>query len=304
MHPTGCQGAISCSPSTAGHAHVAVPQLDISQLEENVSYYLGQALVPSILWSYRSGQKQFLQFCHDSALQPWPLTEHLFCLFVGKENLCHQTIKCYLSTLRFLSITTGRGDPFGPGAFPVLQYVLRGVKWVPRPPAHTRLPVTPAILRTLKSWWAPHVCEIDYVMLWAACCVGFFGFLRAGEFTVRSADKFNPLMLEDVAHDNPALVRIRAKQTHLGMGLTFFLGGHKQMCVLFLPCYPTLQLVHQCMAPCLCLEMGLFCQETSWYQQCEQHWSRLGWMQKATGAIALELVLLPQQPKLVWRTPL
>ncbi len=53
--------------------------------------------ISTINTDYRSGQKQFLQFCHDSALQPWPLTEHLFCLFVGKENLCHQTIKCYLS---------------------------------------------------------------------------------------------------------------------------------------------------------------------------------------------------------------
>ena len=169
-------------------------------------------------------------------LQPWPLTEHLLCLFVaqlGKENLCHQSIKCYLSAVRFLSITTGQGDPFGPGALPVLQYVLRGVKRVPRPPARTRLPVTPAILRALKAQWASHASETDYIMLWAACCVGFFGFLRAGEFTVRSTEEFDPsssLMLEDVAvdkHDNPALVRIRLKQSKTDPfrhGVDIFLG--------------------------------------------------------------------------------
>ena len=57
-------------------------------------------------------------------------------------------------------------------------------------------------------------------------------FLRAGEFTVKSADKFDPtsLMLEDVAvdkHDNPALVRIRLKQRKTDPfwhGVDIFLG--------------------------------------------------------------------------------
>ena len=56
-------------------------------------------------------------------------------------------------------------------------------------------------------------------MLWAAACTGFFGFLRAGEFTVPSAsayDKDIHLNLDDLAtncHYSPSLFRLRIKQS-------------------------------------------------------------------------------------------
>ena len=90
------------------------------------------------------------------------------------ESTCPIRHKCYLSAVRFFHISAGHGDPFGPGAFPRLQYVLRGVKRVPKPPARPRLPITPQILRGLKSQWSPLAADQDYVMLWAACCIGFW----------------------------------------------------------------------------------------------------------------------------------
>ena len=63
--------------------------------------------------------------------------------------------------------------------------------------------------------------------------MGFFGFLRAGEFTVRTAADFDPsssLMLEDVAvdkHDDPSMVRIRLNQSKTDPfrhGVDVFLG--------------------------------------------------------------------------------
>ena len=56
-------------------------------------------------------------------------------------------------------------------------------------------------------------------MLWAACCLGFFGFLRAGEFTVASKEEFDSerhLSVADVAVDSvtaPAMIRVRLKQS-------------------------------------------------------------------------------------------
>jgi len=56
-------------------------------------------------------------------------------------------------------------------------------------------------------------------MLWAACCLAFFGFLRVGEFTIPakgSYDKSSHLSLCDIAvdsRDNPQLLRITIKQS-------------------------------------------------------------------------------------------
>ena len=124
----------------------------------------------------------------------------------------------------------GHGDPFSPGDFPVLQYVLRGVRRVSRPPTQPRLPITPQILRHIKSQWAPQGGETDYVMLWAACCAGFFGFMRAGEFTSRPGEHPPSLTVEDVAVDdraNPTMVRIhlkRSKTDPFRHGVDIYLG--------------------------------------------------------------------------------
>ena len=168
LHPTGSQGTDPNRSTVVGPAGAPTPRLDLGRLEDNVSYY---PLAPSTLRSYSSDQRRYSQFCTHAAVPPWPLSERVLCLFaarLGTEGLTHQTIKCYLSAVRFLS------DPFLPGKMPVLQYVLRGLKRSPRPPPfRTRLPVTPSILRALKSQWVAHAQEVDYIMLWAAVCVGF-----------------------------------------------------------------------------------------------------------------------------------
>lgn len=57
------------------------------------------------------------------------------------------------------------------------------------------------------------------ITMWAACCLGFFAFLRSGEFTVPSAAAFDPaihLTAADIAidnHTNPSLLRVVIKQS-------------------------------------------------------------------------------------------
>ena len=88
-----------------------------------------------------------------------------------------------------------------------------------RPAADTRLPITPVILRQLRSIWGQTPPRWDLAMLWAACTVAFFGFMRAGEFIVPSAaayDRERHLSPEDVSADSvsdTSFVKVCIKQS-------------------------------------------------------------------------------------------
>ena len=126
---------------------------------------------------------------------------------------------------------------------PLLEYVLTGIKRrqakVGTPPK-PRLPITPDILQRLGSVWLRQSANPDHIMLWAAACTDFFGFLRAGEFTVPTAQGYDPdvhLNLQDLAVDDPSgptLFCIRIKQSKTDpfrQGADIYLGAtHGSIC--------------------------------------------------------------------------
>ena len=95
-----------------------------------------------------------------------------------------------------------------------------------------RLPVTPIILQAIKQSLDDHP-GFDSTMIWAACCLGFFGFMRCGEFTLPDAAKFEKgkhLAASDVAvdsHTNPSTIAVTlhySKTDQFGNGATIYLG--------------------------------------------------------------------------------
>ena len=93
--------------------------------------------------------------------------------------------------------------------------------------------MTPGILRHLRCFWAAEKHNVDHIMLWAACCTCFFGFLQSDEVTVPSLREYDSewhLSEGDVTLDDPAapsVVRVHIKSSKTDpfrKGVFVFLG--------------------------------------------------------------------------------
>ena len=183
--------------------------------------------------AYSSAQKRYLSFCEIYNLPPLPLSEPVSCLFaafLAHQGLKSQSVSVYLSALRHLQISAGLPAPQR-NEWPRLKYVLKGIARVQPTPSTSRLPVTAAIMLRIQSVCTAVTADsVEAHMLWAACCLGYFGFLRSGEFTVQKASSPPAMSISDVAvdsHDSPTLVKLflrRAKTDPFGKGIPIYLG--------------------------------------------------------------------------------
>ena len=121
-----------------------------------------------------------------------------------------------------MQISYGLEDPFI-ATMPRLEQVVKGIKVNQgrqgRNTPNQKLPVTPTISRQLKGLWQQREQEPNYIMMWAACCVCFFGFLRSGEITVLNRSDYDPnahLSFCDLAVDDqehPTMLQLNLKSS-------------------------------------------------------------------------------------------
>ena len=143
-----------------------------------------------------------------------------FSAYLYTEGIKASTIKSYLAAVRHAQISLGLGDP-RICDMPQLEYVIRGIKRCTGQQVRTRLPITTSLMRDLKCYWRSNYTYQDYVMLWAAACMCFFGFMRAGELVVPSDSGFDPschLAAGDVLVDSRTspsylVVNVKASKT-------------------------------------------------------------------------------------------
>ena len=140
-----------------------------------------------------------------------------------------------LSAIRHLHIASRYPDP-NVGSMSRLEQVLRGVKSQRakrRQQPRQRLPITPDILLVIRRVWNAEPGRRDCIMLWAAVCLCFFGFLRAGEITVPSDSSYDAgahvnadnIAVDSKSHPKVMRVRIKASKTDpFRQGVDVFLG--------------------------------------------------------------------------------
>lgn len=177
---------------------------------------------------------------------PLPPTEGRLCYFAAflkEEGLSRATVKSYLSAVRHVQTSQGMGDP-SVGDMPWLRLIVRGMrKELAGQPKKSRLPITPTIMHQIRQRWQGHDTEWDYIMLWAAMCLCFFGFLRSGEVVVPSHAAFDPsqhLTFNNVAVDSrekPSFLNVTIKQSkRLERGWTSSLGVPRVHYARWQPC--------------------------------------------------------------------
>ena len=115
---------------------------------------------------------------------------------------------------------------------PQLSLLLKGAQRRKPVARDKRLPITPLILEKIYSVLDTSVWSFEDQLLWAACCLGFFGFLRSGEFTVAVGDFDSSwhLSVDDIAVDSvkdPTMLQVKikgSKTDQLRLGATIIVG--------------------------------------------------------------------------------
>lgn len=198
--------------------------MDRAHLEASVAKYIGEGLAESTKKTYNSSQKRYRGFCERAGYPAVPATRGMLCEFashLADEGLKYATIKVYMAGVRNLHVSKGLEDPFLP-THPGLTLLMRGIRRAEaRTPGETkpRLPITPAILVRMREVWEKDRENPDIRMMWAACCLAFYGFLRAGEFTSPGDTGFDPeanLGLRDLAFNRrapPTRMRLTLRQS-------------------------------------------------------------------------------------------
>jgi len=212
---------------------------NLADLHSKADRFLAQGLAPSTVATYSAGKRKYILFCTTTKISPMPSSESTLILFVthlAAANISHTTIKVYLSAIRHMHIIAGLHNSFNEQLTPRLQLVIRGIKksQALTTPQRVRLPITLAIMQSIKQRLSDQPHSYSNIMLWAACCLAFFGFLRVSEFTVPCHTDYDPslhLSLQDISidnRDNPRILKVNIKQSKTDpfrQGVQIYLGA-------------------------------------------------------------------------------
>ena len=135
-----------------------------------------------------------------------------------------------------MHVSAGLHTQFNSQLTPRLQLILKGIQRSQATihPPRVRLPITLQILQSSNDLLINQPHSYTNILIWAACCLAFFGFLRVSEFTIPSDNSYDDechLSPADVSvddHNNPQLLRVTIKQSKTDpfrRGVDIYLGA-------------------------------------------------------------------------------
>jgi len=198
--------------------------VDIIPIQEGVQHYYKSGLASSTHRCYTTGQQCYLQFCTQFNITPLPTSEYtlmMFPAYLAKSGLAYTSIKVHFYAIGNWHSSCAQHDAYQAALTPRLEKVLWGIK---KKQAITRqvrvwLPIATEIMHQIYGMLSTSPNEYQPIMLWAACCTAFFGFLRVGEMTVPNQESFDNSMhlsLRDISVDsrsNPTTIWLTIKQS-------------------------------------------------------------------------------------------
>ena len=147
----------------------------------------------------------------------------------------HNSESFLCSAVQHMHVTAGQHSNFTQQLTPHLRQVLKGIQKTQSATQPPRVPlsITLSIIQSLKHLLLQKPTLYDNVLIWAACCLAFFGFLLVSELTVPAQSQYDHsthLSISDVSIDNkdhPQLLRIQIKQSKTDpfrQGVDIYLG--------------------------------------------------------------------------------
>ena len=117
----------------------------------------------------------------------------LFGTHLASERITYATVKVYLSAIYNTHVSAGLHSHCSQQLTPRLQLILKGIKRTQAitQPVKLCYLITLDIMKNIKSLLSSQPTSYLYVMIWAACYLTFFSFLRVSKFTVLGDSQFD-----------------------------------------------------------------------------------------------------------------